>query len=333
MDSKFKLGPKVINGGIAGIVGVSVVFPIDLAKTRLQNQQTGPNGERMYKGLVDCFIKTIRGEGLRGMYRGSFVNLVLITPEKAIKLVANDGFRHALGERINKKLSLSREVLAGAGAGTCQIIITTPMELLKIQLQDSGRTAAKKIGGAGVLPTSSVFNSVETTTRSLSTVAQPVQKITARQVAFQLLREKGPVGLYKGFASTWLRDVTFSMIYFPLFANLNKLGKRRPNSNEAVFYHSLLSGCIAGGVASFAANPFDVVKTRLQTINKAQGEMTYSGIPDCFRKTYQHEGIQAFFKGAVCRIAVIAPLFGIAQTVYYLGVAEFMIEKLGNKVV
>ena len=30
--------------------------------------------------------------------------------------------------------------MSGAGAGACQIIITTPMELLKIQLQDAGRT-------------------------------------------------------------------------------------------------------------------------------------------------------------------------------------------------
>ena len=31
-------------------------------------------------------------------------------------------------------------MLAGAGAGLCQISVTTPMELLKIQLQDAGRT-------------------------------------------------------------------------------------------------------------------------------------------------------------------------------------------------
>ncbi|VDP84361.1 unnamed protein product [Echinostoma caproni] len=28
------------------------------------------------------------------------------------------------------------------------------------------------------------------------------------------------------------------------------------------------------------------------------------------------------FKGAGCRVLVMAPLFGIAQMVYYLGVAE-----------
>lgn len=41
------LPAKLINGGVAGLVGVTCVFPIDLAKTRLQNQQ----GARVYSGM------------------------------------------------------------------------------------------------------------------------------------------------------------------------------------------------------------------------------------------------------------------------------------------
>ena len=36
---EFLLIPKIINGGVAGVIGVSCVFPLDLVKTRLQNQQ------------------------------------------------------------------------------------------------------------------------------------------------------------------------------------------------------------------------------------------------------------------------------------------------------
>ena len=95
----------------------------------------------MYNSMLDCFKKTYRAEGYFGMYRGSAVNILLITPEKAIKLAANDYFRHRLTTR-DGKLPVHREMLAGGCAGFCQIVITTPMELLKIQLQDAGRVAA-----------------------------------------------------------------------------------------------------------------------------------------------------------------------------------------------
>lgn len=44
------------------------------------------------------------------------------------------------------------------------------------------------------------------------------------------------------------------------------------------------------------------------------------------------EGPTAFFKGGLCRMIVIAPLFGIAQMVYFLGVAETLLgQKRDNK--
>lgn len=39
----------------------------------------------------------------------------------------------------------------------------------------------------------------------------------------------------------------------------------------------------------------------------------------------KHESPTALFKGAVARVCVVAPLFGIAQMFYYLGVAESLL--------
>ncbi|KAF5894230.1 mitochondrial glutamate carrier 1-like, partial [Clarias magur] len=306
-EQKVSLPAKLINGGVAGLVGVTCVFPIDLAKTRLQNQQ----GARVYSGMLDCLTKTIRTEGYFGMYRGAAVNLTLVTPEKAIKLAANDVFRQQLSK--DGKLALWGEILAGCGAGTCQVVVTTPMEMLKIQLQDAGRLAAQR----------SVSASAPAASSSLESPHQAAVRRSATAITLELLRTQGLRGLYKGTGATLLRDVPFSMIYFPLFANFNAVGRRGDLAHErAPFLQSFASGCAAGSVAAVAVTPLDVIKTRLQTLQKGEGEDSYRGVIDCTRRVLSREGPAAFLKGATCRALVIAPLFGIAQGIYFLGVGE-----------
>lgn len=297
---QFSLLPKILNGGIAGIVGVSVVFPLDLVKTRLQNQTVGPNGEKMYKNMFDCFKKTYAAEGYFGMYRGSAVNILLITPEKAIKLAANDMFRHYL-TLSDGSLPIMRQMVAGGMAGACQIIVTTPMELLKIQMQDAGRVAAQA-----------------------KAEGRSVERITAMALTRKLLSERGIIGLYKGTTATAARDVTFSVIYFPLFATLNDLGAEKPGG-PTPFWWSFISGCSAGTFASVSVTPLDVIKTRMQTLTTGSGERQYTSILDCVTKILKFEGPTALFKGGACRAMVIAPLFGIAQAVYYIGIAEYIL--------
>lgn len=43
-------------------------------------------------------------------------------------------------------------------------------------------------------------------------------------------------------------------------------------------------------------------------------------------KIMRKEGPSAFLKGAGCRALVIAPLFGIAQVMYFAGVGEFILD-------
>lgn len=113
-----------------------------------------------------------------------------------------------------RHITIPYQVLSGALAGICQTAITTPMELLKINMQDAGRVAAEAKAAGKDIP-----------------------KISASQLTFNILRERGFFGLYKGFRPTIMRDVSFSIFYFPLFAELNALGPRRNDgSGEAVFW-------------------------------------------------------------------------------------------------
>ena len=53
-------------------VGATTVYPIDLVKTRMQNQRGSLAGEIMYRNSFHCFFRVIRTEGFFGLYRGEY---------------------------------------------------------------------------------------------------------------------------------------------------------------------------------------------------------------------------------------------------------------------
>lgn len=114
-------GYRFALGSVAGAVGATAVYPIDLVKTRMQNQRsTSIVGERLYKNSIDCFKKVIRHEGVFGLYRGLIPQLVGVAPEKAIKLTMNDFIRDRL-TLPDGSIPLWAEIVAGGCAGASQV--------------------------------------------------------------------------------------------------------------------------------------------------------------------------------------------------------------------
>lgn len=112
-------------GSGAGAFGAFMVYPIDLVKTRMQNQRGADPGQRLYKNSIDCFRKVIANEGFRGLYSGVLPQLVGVAPEKAIKLTVNDLVRGRLTSKTGE-IPLWAEILAGGSAGGCQVVSAPP---------------------------------------------------------------------------------------------------------------------------------------------------------------------------------------------------------------
>lgn len=108
-------------GSLAGAFGAFMVYPIDLVKTRMQNQRSSRVGERLYKNSWDCAKKVVRNEGFRGLYAGVLPQLMGVAPEKAIKLTVNDLVRGHFTDK-SGKIWWAHEILAGGCAGACQVV-------------------------------------------------------------------------------------------------------------------------------------------------------------------------------------------------------------------
>ncbi|XP_043073727.1 calcium-binding mitochondrial carrier protein Aralar2 isoform X2 [Puntigrus tetrazona] len=281
-------------GSVAGAVGATAVYPIDLVKTRMQNQRSSGSfmDELMYKNSFDCFKKVVRYEGFFGLYRGLVPQLLGVAPEKAIKLTVNDFVRGKTMQR-DGSVPLPAEILAGGCAGGSQVIFTNPLEIVKIRLQVAG----------------------EITTGP-------------RVSALSVIRDLGFFGLYKGAKACFLRDIPFSAIYFPCYAHTKAAltdedGRVGPG-------RLLLAGALAGMPAASLVTPADVIKTRLQVAARA-GQTTYNGLIDCFWKILQEEGPRAFWKGAGARVFRSSPQFGVTLVTYELLQRWFYVDFGGQK--
>ncbi|KAK8250539.1 calcium dependent mitochondrial carrier protein-like protein [Phyllosticta capitalensis] len=82
-------------GGFSGAFGASLVYPLNLLRTRLQSQGTVLH-PRTYTGIADVTRQTIKGEGVRGLFKGLTPNLLKVVPAVSITYVVYEQSKKAL---------------------------------------------------------------------------------------------------------------------------------------------------------------------------------------------------------------------------------------------
>lgn len=90
---------QIVAGGSAGFVEVCIMHPLDLVKTRLQIQNkktmgsTGAGTQIYYNGVLDCFRKMYRHEGMFSYWKGILPPILAETPKRATKFVCFEQYK------------------------------------------------------------------------------------------------------------------------------------------------------------------------------------------------------------------------------------------------
>lgn len=59
-----------VAGMFSGVAKNTVGHPFDTVKVRLQTSQVGSGAGIQFKGPLDCVYKTLKNQGIRGLYLG-----------------------------------------------------------------------------------------------------------------------------------------------------------------------------------------------------------------------------------------------------------------------
>lgn len=116
---------EVVCGSVAGAVGKVIEFPFDTIKVRLQSQN-----EIKYSGPLDCFKKSIKSEGIIGLYRGLMSPVIGAAAENASLFLT-----YTAAKRMVNNDSLPASLFCGMISGAATSFVLTPIELVKCKMQ------------------------------------------------------------------------------------------------------------------------------------------------------------------------------------------------------
>ncbi|AEE28070.1 putative mitochondrial carrier domain protein [Arabidopsis thaliana] len=154
-----------MSGVFATISSDAVFTPMDMVKQRLQM------GEGTYKGVWDCVKRVLREEGIGAFYASYRTTVLMNAPFTAVHFATYEAAKKGLMEfspdRISDEEGWLVHATAGAAAGGLAAAVTTPLDVVKTQLQCQGvcgcdrftsssishvlRTIVKKDGYRGLL--------------------------------------------------------------------------------------------------------------------------------------------------------------------------------------
>ncbi|XP_006649536.2 probable mitochondrial adenine nucleotide transporter BTL3 [Oryza brachyantha] len=281
------------SGAVAAMVSRTVVAPLE----RLKLEYIVRAEQRNLFELIHAIATT---QGLKGFWKGNFVNILRTAPFKAVNFYAYDSYRKQLLKWSgNDEITNFERFIAGAAAGVTATILCIPMDTIRTRMVAPGGEALGGVIG----------------------------------VARHMIQTEGFFSLYKGLVPSLISMAPSGAVFYGVYDILKMAylhspeGKRRASTMkqqgqeanaldqlELGTLRTLLYGAIAGCCAEAATYPFEVVRRQLQMQVKATRMNAFA---TCL-KIVDQGGVPALYAGLIPSLLQVLPSASISYFVYEL---------------
>lgn len=264
-------------GGISAAISKTAVAPIERVKLLLQVQHASKQiaAEQRYKGMVDCFVRIPKEQGILAYWRGNLANVIRYFPTQALNFAFKDKYKQIFLGGVDKKTQFWRffvgNLASGGAAGATSLCFVYPLDFARTRL-------AADIGkGAGEREFSGLGNCL-----------------------VKIFKADGLSGLYRGFGVSVQGIIIYRAAFFGFYDTAKGMLPDPKNTHIIVSWAIAQTVTTVAGIISY---PFDTVRRRMMMQSGRKGaEIMYTGTLDCWRKIAKNEGGAAFFKGAFSNV-------------------------------
>jgi len=178
---------RLMSGSAAGAISQTIIYPMEVLKTRLALRKTG-----QYAGIFDCGRQIAQQEGWKSFYRGYVPNLLGIIPYAGIDLAIYETLKKQYMKR-NKEQDpgIVALLLCGTISSTCGQLASYPLALIRTRLQAQARKGPDALSSKDTM--TSVFKNI--------------------------IKTDGPRGLYRGITPNFLKVAPAVSISYVVYEN------------------------------------------------------------------------------------------------------------------
>lgn len=291
-------------GGVAAAISKTAVAPIERVKLLLQVQHASKQiaKDQQYKGMVDCFVRIPKEQGMLAFWRGNLANVIRYFPTQALNFAFKDKYKQIFLGGVDKKTQFWRffagNLASGGAAGATSLCFVYPLDFARTRLAaDIGKSGAdREFKGLG-------------------------------DCLVKIFKNDGLSGLYRGFGVSVQGIIIYRAAFFGLYDTAK--GMLPDPKNTPLVISWAIAQCVTT-VSGIISYPFDTVRRRMMMQSGRKGaDIMYTSTIDCWRKIAAQEGSGAFFKGAFSN--VLRGTGGALVLVLYDEIQVLMFgEKIGS---